>query len=555
MKLFYLLLRANVAKVTWAVLVSIVSGASSAGLYYMVSHIWQNELFGSMAWLAGFVGVLALMVVTGYWGQIIVLDLALSTVRDLRMELSAKILSTPLRQLEQIGSHRQLAVLTEDVTTLSRVLPYITRFATDITMVLAGVGYLAYLSWQALAVVSVFLAIGVGIYQLMMGRAMAHMRSSRDEFDNVFDNFRALHEGAKQLKLNRKRRKLFLFTDLHNSLDAFRKFAFAGRRLLIGSEVLTRFLFFALIGAMIFAIPALMGELGGAVMAGYVGVALILFRPVNSLMLLVPDFGMAAVALKKIDDLGLTLDNLEMEKGADQLDMNTSTPRAAKWEKLELKGVAYTYSKAGDDHAFKMGPIDLTIRPGELIFVEGGNGSGKTTFAKVLCSLYPHDEGQLLLDGELVTDEGREDYRQLFSVVFFDFHLFGKLISDADGNIDELALKHLRDLELDHKVKVSDGVLSTQELSQGQRKRLALLTAYLEDRPIYLFDEWAADQDPQFKKIFYSKILPELKASGKTIIAITHDDRYMHLADRCLKLEDGKLLEERELEPTREAGH
>jgi len=550
MKLFYLLMKANATRVIWAVIISVISGASSAALIYLVGYIWQNSLFSSPMWGLIFAGTLLLMAATGYWGQTLVLDLALKTVRDLRMELSSKILSTPLRKLEQIGSHRQLAVLTEDVMMLSKVLPYVTRLTADATTLLVGGLYMLWLSWQALLAVGVFLAVGLGIYHVMLRRAMRHLAKSRDVFDDVFDNFRALHEGAKQLKLNRKRRKLFLFTDLRNTLEAFREYAMSGRKLLVGTEVFTRALFFILLGGFVFIIPAVMGEAGTAVLAGYVAAALFLYRPVNSLMMLVPDFGMATVALNKIDSLGLSLDKLSTEPGAALAEDTSSAMAPPPWKTLELKGTSYTYQKEGDDHAFQMGPLDLSIEPGELIFVEGGNGSGKTTFAKVLCSLYTPDVGEVLLDGVPVTDENREEYRQLFSVVFFDFHLFGKLISDSKEDLDQLAKRHLEELELDHKVSVENGVLSTHELSQGQRKRLALLTAYLEDRPIYLFDEWAADQDPQFKKIFYTRVLPELKASGKTVIAITHDDRYMHVADRCLKLEDGKLVPETVLEAT-----
>ena len=202
------------------------------------------------------------------------------------------------------------------------------------------------------------------------------------------------------------------------------------------------------------------------------------------------------------------------------------------------------------DTAFTMGPIDLVFHPGELVFVVGGNGSGKTTFAKVLTSLYPLDRGELRLDGELVSDANRERYRQLFSVVFQDFHLFPKLLGTRDSDLDEHAAEYLKRLQMDHKVQVKDGYLSTTDLSQGQRKRLALLAAYLEDRPFYVFDEWAADQDPQFKDIFYTRVLPELRDRGKTVLVITHDDRYVHVADRCVKLEDGKLLRDAVLEST-----
>jgi len=176
-----------------------------------------------------------------------------------------------------------------------------------------------------------------------------------------------------------------------------------------------------------------------------------------------------------------------------------------------------------------------------LVFITGGNGSGKTTLAKLLVGLYIPQQGEIRLDGQPITDERRDDYRQLFSVVFSDFYLFENLLGLSDFNIDTRAQDYLVKLELDRSVEIKDRTLSTLDLSQGQRKRLALLTAYLEDRPIYLFDEWAADQDPQFKEIFYFELLGRLKAAGKTAIVISHDDRYYHVADRVIKLNYGLI--------------
>jgi putative ATP-binding cassette transporter len=151
------------------------------------------------------------------------------------------------------------------------------------------------------------------------------------------------------------------------------------------------------------------------------------------------------------------------------------------------------------------------------------------------------ETGEIRFNGRPVTDENREYYRQRFSMVFFDFYLFESLFGLEAPKLDEQAREYLTLLQLDHKVEIKDGVLSTTDLSQGQRKRLALLTAYLEDRPIYVFDEWAADQDPLFKEIFYYRLLPDLKAKGKTIMVISHDDRYYNVADRIIKLECGRI--------------
>jgi putative ATP-binding cassette transporter len=217
------------------------------------------------------------------------------------------------------------------------------------------------------------------------------------------------------------------------------------------------------------------------------------------------------------------------------------TPPASRWSELVLRGVRHSYHREQEEDQFTMGPIDLRITAGEIIFLVGGNGSGKTTLAKLLTGLYIPESGEIRLDGAVVDDERRDQYRQLFSAVFQDFFLFEQLFGLDAPQLEERARGYLSDLLLDRKVTVENSRLSTLELSQGQRKRLALLTAYLEDRPIYLFDEWAADQDPQFKKLFYLKLLPELKARGKTVIVISHDDRYYELGDRIVKLDYGQV--------------
>jgi putative ATP-binding cassette transporter len=189
------------------------------------------------------------------------------------------------------------------------------------------------------------------------------------------------------------------------------------------------------------------------------------------------------------------------------------------------------------EDSFVCGPVDLSFKPAELVFLVGGNGSGKTTLAKLLTGLYVPEAGEVRLNGTVVTGETREHYRQLFATVFADFYLFDSLLGLHVPELDEQARHYLTQLQLDHKVQVKDRKFSTTELSQGQRKRLALLTAYLEDRPFYIFDEWAADQDPHFKEIFYLQLLPELKAKGKTVLVISHDERYYHIADRVVRLD------------------
>jgi putative ATP-binding cassette transporter len=190
-----------------------------------------------------------------------------------------------------------------------------------------------------------------------------------------------------------------------------------------------------------------------------------------------------------------------------------------------------------------LGPIDVEIAPGELVFVIGGNGSGKSTFVKVLAGLYSPQQGEIRLGETVVSDTNRAWYRDHYSVVFSDSYLFEKLLGLDDALVESQAKSYLSRLRMDHKVDIKGRTFSTTDLSQGQRKRLALVTAYLEDRAIYIFDEWAADQDPEYKEIFYRELLPDLRARGKSVVVITHDDRYFHLGDRVLKLEDGKVVD------------
>ena len=534
MKLLRLLIGANKRMVALAIGASVLGGVSSAGLVALVHHIWTEGLYTSGLFAAYFIGLLVVLVVMSFLAQLLVLDLALKAVVDMRMELSGNILATPLRRLEELGAPRLYATLTEDVNVLSRVLPLIPRTTIDVATLLAGAAYMAYLSVSALGVVVGFIVVGVLIYHQLMKRSLVHMRAGREVFDSVFDHFRALYDGIKQLKLNRPRRDVFLHKEMHGALEEFRGVNRAGRVLLLHAENLTRLIFFVVLGALIFAVPHLEG-VEVDVLSGYVLMALYLYRPLASIMSLAPEFAKATISLQKIDTLELAL---ERDPGPAK-----TTPPAPQWKRLELSGVRFSFRKDNDDRVFTMGPIDLSFEPGELLFVIGGNGSGKTTLAKVLTSLYPLEAGEIRLDGEVIDEHNREAYRQLFSVVFTDFHLFKSLPGVGNPELDGQADEYLRQLQLDTKVEVADGSLSTTELSTGQRKRLSLLTAYLEDRPFYVFDEWAADQDPEFKDIFYTRILPELKERGKTVFVITHDDRYLSVADRCLKLEDGHVVD------------
>ncbi|HHY86855.1 MAG TPA: cyclic peptide export ABC transporter [Verrucomicrobia bacterium] len=510
------------------------SGACNAALIGLVSHALTHDSRGAvLVWL--FIAVGLGKIGTTFISQVLLTRFSQGVVADLRRDLVRKILKVPLRKLEEIGAPRVLVALTDDVFNITQALLAIPFVAVNVAILIGGAAYLGWLSWQILAAVCVMVLLGGITYRLIIASAFHHLSLAREEGDRLYGHFRALTEGIKELKLHRNRRSAFLSRDIETSTETYQKHNVAAELRFVISQNWTHLLYFALIGLILFLLPAV-AAVTTETLTGYVVTTLYLMGPLAGALNSISLFGRANVALDKIEKVGVSL----AEHSTEECPLEIST-RDAAFETLSLVNVIHTYTHEKDDSHFVLGPINLRFRPGELVFLVGGNGSGKSTLAKIITGLYVPEAGEIRLDGERITDANRDDYRQLFSAVFADFYLFDNLLGLKDGNLDDQAAEYLEQLHLSHKVKVRDGVLSTTAVSQGQRKRLALLTAYLEDRPFYLFDEWASDQDPHFKNVFYTQLLPELKARGKTVLVISHDDKYFHTADRIIKLDYGKI--------------
>jgi putative ATP-binding cassette transporter len=223
-----------------------------------------------------------------------------------------------------------------------------------------------------------------------------------------------------------------------------------------------------------------------------------------------------------------------------------SEARAAGAALTNFRDVAYTnlrfsYRNPQGEALFATGPLQFRFSRGETIFLVGGNGSGKSTTLRLLTALYPAEGGTIAVDGRALDATEKAGFRELFSAIFVDFHLFDRLYG-LEGIDAEKVRALLQEMGLGGKVEFREGRFTDLQLSTGQRKRLALIAALLEDRPIYVFDEWAAEQDAHFRHEFYTRILPALKARGKTVIAVSHDDRYWSVADRVVRLDLGQVL-------------
>jgi putative pyoverdin transport system ATP-binding/permease protein len=532
------LLKASWRSVLVAAIAGTLGGISSAAalatINQSISDISPTHPQASIGLLWGFLGLVGVTLITNLISQFVLVQLSQDAVYKLRLRISGWILASPLRHLEELGANRLLATLTEDIQNISGAVFNIPSLFVNVALILAALTYLGWLSGWVLLGTVVFLVISISLVQLLINRAVYWFTQAREENDALMQHFRAITDGVKELKLHALRREDFLDRDLQQTANALRNYRVGSQRAIAWSSVLGDLLLFVLFGLLVFGLPQVTTVSAG-LLSGYVITMSYLMRPIGNILATLPSLTQAGVSLKKIDTLGLSLTS-QAESLAP-----AKTDRLG-FDRIEIAQATHTYRREGEESTFTLGPVDLTIVPGELIFIVGGNGSGKSTLAKLITGLYLPDAGEVRLDGNRIDDRNRELYRQLFSTVFADFYLFDRLVGIRLEHPDAQAKIYLEKLQLDHKVQVRDGKLSTTALSQGQRKRLALLTAYLEDRPIYLFDEWAADQDPFFREVFYQQLLPELKQRGKAVLVISHDDRYFHLADRLLKLDYGKIV-------------
>ncbi|QDT07305.1 ABC transporter ATP-binding protein YojI [Rubripirellula lacrimiformis] len=528
MKLFLILIRSSWVSGLVSGLLGALSGMANLGLIMLIHRALTDDPSDSQ-WLPYlFAGACVLVLITQVTAKHLLVQLSQATAARLRYELCTKIIAAPLPTLESVGSHRLLAALIDDVNSITSALSAFPAACANAMVLVCGLVYLATLS-VPLAGGTILMA-SIGVFSFMTGLRFAnrHLRQAREDQDEVVKQLRAMIDGIKELKGNNMRCLDFVYDVLLPADTKMRHSLIIGSNIQGFAHSWGRLFLFIGIGLLLFAWPQI-ATVSTATLTGYVLTILYLTYPLDGILGWLPAMNSASIAVAKIETLGLMIDQPEHQ---------TSLSAPARFRSLEMHGVTYQYDSK-DDNCFALGPVDLTLSPGETLFIAGGNGSGKTTLAKLLTGLYVPDAGRVQWNGNDVTDKERADYRQLFSTVFVEGHLFDRLLGiDATPG----KLQHwLSILGMEDKVNVQTGRLLTGELSRGQHKRLALLVAALDDRPIFVFDEWAAEQDPGFKDIFYQQILPELHRSGKTVVAITHDDRYFSVASRVLKVADGRL--------------
>ena len=540
MNLLRLLLRSSRGIVILSATAGVTGGLAGIALIALIQGELARERSTRSTTVWAFAGLCLVSAAARVIGQVGMVKLGQRTVAELGLRIVRRTLELPLREFESIDTSALLAALTEDIVLIANAMVGVPHLCINIPIAIACLAYIGWLSPAIFACGVTFAALAIAAYVVLSSRAVEQLRRARERQDVLVGHFRTLIGGFRELKLHRGRRASFLAESVEPTMACVRRDMVRGLSGFAVAEGWSQLAFFGFIGVLLFAVPRL-EPIGLPTLVSAVLVVLYLMTPLDTILTWMPIVGRARASLLKVQSLIPAL-----ERHGDAAEGRPAAPARplAFHESVSLEAATFAYRDGHDDAGFVLGPVNLTLRRGEIVILAGGNGCGKTTLVKLISGLYSPEAGILRLDGRALGREDHEAYRQLVSVVFADGHLFPDLHGLGRHGIEARAREGLEDLGLAGEVSVRESSFSTTDLSQGQRRRLALLGACLEDRPIFVLDEWAANQDPSFKQFFYGKLLPELRAEGKALLVISHDEGHFDVADRVVRLQDGRLLEE-----------
>jgi putative ATP-binding cassette transporter len=460
-----------------------------------------------------------------------------TAICSVRLRLADKIRRSDLSALESIGETDIHARISRDTAAISQAARPLFAAAQGAVMIVCTMVYIALVS--PVAMVLCLILIAGGAFKYFRDRKVFDkgLQDASDREDDLSESLNGLLKGFKEIRIN-KRKSDDVFEEFQSSAVRVRDLRTRVMVLFSNNIIFVEMFFVLLLGSVAFVLPVIVTSFAASA-TKIVAAILFFFGPLSSVVMMVPVLAQVNVTVDNLERLEASLDEaLARTAGSEE----APAVDLSSFSAIRLDGVCFTYRDPDGTATFQAGPIDGEIRRGEILFLVGGNGSGKTTLLKLFTALYWPAEGAIRVDEAQIGLANIQSYRNLFSAVFSDFHLFDKLhgLSDASPErVNEL----LRLMEISHKTAFRDRRFTNTHLSTGQRKRLALVVAYLEDKPVYVFDEVAADQDPQFRNYFYETLVPELKSRGKTVVVVTHDDRYFHVADRVLAMDYGKLKE------------
>lgn len=456
-----------------------------------------------------------------------------SALFQLRLRLCEKVRRADLYRLERLGLAAIYSRVLRDTTEISNstwslILGIHAALAIVFTLLYVGL-----LSSNILLIIGVVGLVAVSAVLRRRRQTVSLQLAVNRQQTSAFNVLTDLLKGHKEIAF-RSERGDELVADFRALADSLKTKTLRIDTLHQGSYVLVNLAIVGVLAIQVFILPhqvsAKLAELSPITTS-----ILFLLNPITHLLNAIPDYERASLAVQQLADLEEQLDAAAVPALTTSLD-----PWGGQFRSLCAQGLVFQYAGGGSETGFRVGPASFTIQAGEIIFFTGGNGGGKTTLLKLLSALYTPTRGALLVNDIPVTPNNVQSYREMIAAVFTDFHLFKKLYGLSGLSTVDVT-RVLRELQLADRTSYSGERFSNLDLSTGQRKRLAMVVALLEDRPLYIFDEWAADQDPESRRYYYECLLPALRSRGKTVLAISHDDRYYHCADRVFTMDCGSV--------------
>ncbi|MFH0997748.1 MAG: cyclic peptide export ABC transporter [Pseudomonadota bacterium] len=517
---------------------SLIAGISNGFIIVVINIASQNYAELNFRYLLLFVLSVLVLALTRKYTLYQTSAIARAALTKTNVRIADKIRRSNLAIFEHVGKPRILTTLSEGTELIFEASRRIANGAVALIMLLFSFAYIAWLSLVAFWLSVAVIVCGIMVYSFNQRTINADLRVSAEKEGEFINSLNHVLEGFKELKVNREKSDDLFENYMEKISVGLREVRMRTESRFISNIIYTQVFMMILIASVVFLLPR-MASSSPPLIVSLVAVLLFIVGPLGFVVDAVPVISEANIAVEKLGELEQLFDHAD-----DTAQTSPTGPLQSKetFDSITLKRVSFSYSSPGDDKVFSVGPVDLKLNKGEIVFFVGGNGSGKTTLAKLIAGLYYPQQGMLYFDDIPVNMTNYDCYRNFFTIIFSDFHLFDRLYGIK--NVDEKKLNTLLNtMELSDKITYGDGKFSNINLSTGQRKRLALVIALMEDRAIYVFDEVAADQDPGFRRYFYEEVLKELKNQGKTIIVVSHDDRYFHVADRVVKMDFGSIVE------------
>lgn len=550
MKLIELIKREATVPLLRLMATAVVSGLTQAAVLAIINAATSESMDREVRikLVAVFVVVLIVHIVAKKRVMSKSSDMVEGVLSNTRLSIAEKIRKSELQSFEHIGRARIYSIVTKETIRISEAAPTLIIAAQSGIMVFFALIYLAWLSTIVLLVTVLMVIIGGSIHLRWARLRHSDMQKAVDCETDFFDLLIHLLDGFKEVKMSMARSG-GLIARMREVAARLRDLKVKHAHIFAVNFIFSQTAFYVLVAVIVFILPPMTTKLDHQVLVKSVAAILFIVGPLSDFIGSIPIFANANIAAENIFKLEEELDKGHEAAASQATGALKPPPSSAGWnrritsiEKVEFNKVRFHYFDKDGTPTFTLGPINIELNVGETVFIMGGNGSGKSTFLKLLTALYPPMGGSITVDGASLQELDHSEYRNHFSVIFSDYHLFDRLYGIR--NVDTHRVRELLQvMELEDKTGWLDDRFTNLDLSSGQRKRVALLVSFLEDCPIYVFDEWAADQDPNFRKYFYEVILRDLKNQGKTIIAVTHDEKYFHVADRVLKMEYGQFVD------------